>query len=126
MTEELNLPLPSPDGSMEALKDGATMFAAFAVFGLLPVVGFVAAGALWPELSVNDLFVVACAITGCCLLVLGAVKAKFHDKNYLRSGLETLALGGAAAVAFYVGRHSRALATRRAHRLLARGEQQSE
>ena len=105
MTEELNLPLPSPDGSMDAFRDGLTMFVSFAVFGLLPVCGFVAAGILYPSMTTHDLFAVACVITGCCLVVLGAIKARFHDKAYIRSGLETLALGGAcAAVAFYVGK----------------------
>ena len=112
MTEELNLPLPSPEGSLDAFKDGLTMFAAFATFGLLPVCGFVAAGALYPDLDTHDLFTIACVITGICLIGLGAIKAKFHDKAYIRSAVETLLLGGAcAAVAFYVGKALSAFAT---------------
>ena len=44
-------------------------------------------------------------VTAVALFGLGAFKASFGDKAYLRSGAETLALGGVcAAVAFLVGR----------------------
>ena len=47
---------------------------------------------------------IACGVTSVCLFALGASKAQFHDKQYLRSGLETLLLGGAcAAVAVPTG-----------------------
>ena len=50
------------------------------------------------------MFAVACCVTGTCLLSLGAFKARFHDKRYMRAGLETLLLGGAcASVAYFVG-----------------------
>lgn len=62
-------------------------------------------GAIAPSLDTTALFTVACAITGVVLFVLGAFKAKFHDKRYLRSGLETLLLGNACAVvAYFIGR----------------------
>lgn len=51
MTEELSLPVPSETGSMDALKDGLTMFLAFTAFGMLPIVGFVVAGFLYPGMS---------------------------------------------------------------------------
>ena len=47
----------------------------------------------------------ACLFTAVALFGLGAFKASFGDKAYLRSGAETLALGGVcAATAFLVGR----------------------
>ena len=46
MTEELSLPVPGDSDNLESLKDGCTMFVAFAAFGMLPIIGFVAAGAL--------------------------------------------------------------------------------
>jgi VIT1/CCC1 family predicted Fe2+/Mn2+ transporter len=105
MTEELSLPVPSENGAMEALQSGLTMFLAFAIFGMLPVIGFVVAGFIWPELDTSSMFAIACVVTGACLVALGAFKASFHDKQYLRSGVETVVLGGAcAAVAFAVGR----------------------
>ena len=81
------------------------MFISFAAFGMLPIIGFVCAGALVPGLSPTQLFYIACVITAINLFGLGAFKARFHDKQYVRSGLETLLLGSAcAAVAFYIGR----------------------
>ena len=104
MTEELSLPVPGDDDMLDSLKDGFTMFVSFTIFGMLPIIGFVVAGALVPGLEHVQLFYVACGITALNLVALGAFKARFHDKQYLRSGLETLALGGAcAAVAYYVG-----------------------
>jgi len=56
-------------------------------------------------LSTGFQFGAACFFTGAALMGLGAYKALFHDKNYVRSALETLILGSAcAAVAFLVGR----------------------
>lgn len=104
MTEELALPVPSDTGAMDAFKDGITMFCAFAFFGMLPLVGFVVAGIVYPSVSSEGLFAIACCVTAVCLLGLGAFKAKFHDKQYVRSGIETLLLGGAcASVAYFVG-----------------------
>ena len=80
------------------------MFVAFAAFGMLPIIGFVGSAALYPHLDTARLFAIACVVTGLCLFGLGAFKARFHDKQYLRSGVETLLLGGAcAAVAYFVG-----------------------
>ena len=105
MTEELSLPVPDPDDDVNSRKEGVVMFLAFAFFGMLPILGFVAAPALAPSLDDAALFSVACMVTAVALFGLGAFKASFGDKAYLRSGAETLALGGiCAAVAFLVGR----------------------
>ena len=105
MTEELSLPVPDPDDDVNSRKEGVVMFLAFAFFGMLPILGFVAAPALAPSLDDAALFSVACMVTAVALFALGAFKASFGDKAYLRSGAETLALGGVcAATAFLVGR----------------------
>ena len=123
MTEELCLPLPSPDGSMDAFRDGLTMFVSFAVFGLLPICGFVAAGILYPSMTTRFAVLSSCK---CYLIVLGAIKARFHDKAYIRSGLETSPSAAPAPPSPSTsGRHFELWRPRRAHRLLARGEQQS-
>ena len=94
---------PSPNA--QAFKDGVAMFCAFAAFGMLPMVGFVAAGAMAPSLDESSLLSVACTVASALVFALGAFKARFHDKQYLRSGAETLVLGlVCAAVAFCVGR----------------------
>ena len=63
MTEELSLPVPGNEGddTMDALKDSVTMFCSFAAFGMLPIIGFVCAGALVPSLDVSR-----CAATRGC------------------------------------------------------------
>ena len=105
MTEELALPVPDPEDEVNSRKEGVVMFLAFAAFGMLPIVGFVAAPLLVPSLGDAALFSVACLFTAVALFGLGAFKASFGDKAYLRSGAETLALGGVcAATAFLVGR----------------------
>ena len=105
MTEELCLPVPEEDDNINSLKDGFVMFCSFAFFGMLPILGFAIVPMLDPNLSEHDLFMVACVITGLALFGLGAFKARFNEKFYLRSGLETVVLGGVCAmVAFVVGR----------------------
>ena len=51
MTEELALPVPSETGTEDALKDGVAMFLAFAAFGMLPLVGFILAGMIYPDVT---------------------------------------------------------------------------
>jgi len=105
MKEELSLPVPSEGDTLEAFKDGLTMFASFAIFGMLPLFAYIAAGVINPMLDTSALFFVACISTALSLFGLGAFKAKFHDKRYVYAGVETVLLGGAcAAIAYYVGR----------------------
>ena len=57
MTEELCLPVPEEDDNINSLKDGLVMFASFAFFGMLPILGFalVLALALEREHALFDL-----------------------------------------------------------------------
>ena len=81
------------------------MFCSFSVFGMLPILGFVLVPLAVPSWGEHELFLVACAVTAISLYCLGALKAQFHDKLYIRSGVETVVLGGlCAAVAFGLGR----------------------
>jgi len=105
MREELSLPVPDENDGVESLKDGGVMFLSFALFGMVPILGFVLVPMLMPGLTLQQLFGLACIITALALFGLGAVKAYFHDKRYFRSGLETLLLGGACAmISFIVAR----------------------
>ena len=105
MTEELALPVPTGEDTMESLKEGGVMFASFTIFGMLPILAFVIADSVVEGARNSDLFNVACVVTALSLFGLGAIKAKFADKQYMRSGVETVLLGsGCAAVAYFVGR----------------------
>ena len=104
MNQELGLQVPEEDHIMESMKEGSVMFCAFAFFGALPLLGYVIIPGLFPDLSSDILFWSACCVTGIVLFCMGAVKSYFTSQHALRTGMETLLLGGACAtVAFTVG-----------------------
>ncbi len=84
------------------IKNGVATFLSFAVFGFVPLITYVIAQ-LVPYLSTNPnmSFLLACILTGLTLFVLGSLKVKVTGKNFVRSGLEMLSLGGIAAAAAY-------------------------
>ena len=105
MTEELSLPVPSDGDTAESFKDGLVMFLSFSFFGMLPIIGFFVADQIVPGLSQADLFAVSCGVTVVSLFGLGAHKAQFHDKRYIRSGIETVLLGSVcASISYFLGR----------------------
>ncbi len=82
-----------------ATKGGVATFVAFCIVGLIPLLPYlanwlvadaVAAPFLWSSL-----------LTGAAFLVVGAMKARFIDQSWLKASLETLAIGGIAAVLAY-------------------------
>lgn len=102
MVEELGLMAtegPSP------VKRGVVMFASFSIFGLLPLAGFVA----WLTLSGSSTdsriaFVMACAVSGVALFILGFLKGSFVNQSPLKSGLLMILNGTCAGtVAYTVG-----------------------
>jgi VIT1/CCC1 family predicted Fe2+/Mn2+ transporter len=70
-------------------------FFAFAAFGLVPLVPYLARGGFAAS-------IVATAIT---FFVIGAVKSRWSLQPAWKSGLETLAIGGSAAVLAFVTGH---------------------
>ena len=93
--EEYGLALSGPS----PFKAGAATFLVFLVAGALPLIPF-----LVPVLSGSEYFV-ASGITAILVLFgIGYIKGVIVDLPRLRSGLETLLMGGAAAViAFLFG-----------------------
>lgn len=77
---------------------GAT-FAAFIVIGALPLLAFVANDLTPVQLA--DPFTVSTVLTGAAFVVIGALKSRFTDESWYRSAIETLLVGGAAAVIAY-------------------------
>lgn len=82
-----------------AARGGLATFAAFCLIGLIPLLpylvnwfveGAIAAPFLWSSL-----------LTGVAFLVVGAIKARFVNQSWIISSLETLAIGGVAAVLAY-------------------------
>lgn len=77
---------------------GATLVA-FIIIGALPLVAF-----LMDELTpvqVADPFAVSAVLTGAAFFIIGALKSRFVDESWYRAGVQTLAIGGIAAVLAY-------------------------
>lgn len=85
-------------GSSEPVpwKAGAMTFASFLIFGLIP---------LFPYMfGIEASFLISAIATGIAFFAIGAVKSTWTQRSHFLSGLETLAIGGAAAaIAYYVG-----------------------
>jgi VIT1/CCC1 family predicted Fe2+/Mn2+ transporter len=96
LTDELGLPPQLP----RAARAATTTFVAFVVTGLLPllsfVVAFVAPGV------VERPFTWSAALTGLAFILVGVAKGKLVGQPALRSGVEVLSVGGAAAGLAYV------------------------
>ena len=95
MVEELGI--VSSDES--PIKNAVTTFVSFGVFGLVPLLAYVAV-AFAPALQINR-FLFASVLTAAALFALGALKVKITGRSWIRSGLETLVVGGVAAAAAY-------------------------
>jgi len=91
LSEELGLggAAPSP------VRAGATTFGAFLAIGSFPLAAFavdaIAAG------GVDHVFAWSAAMTAVAFFTVGSLKARFVEQSWWRAGLETLAIGGAAA-----------------------------
>lgn len=98
MAEELGI-IETDDSP---IKNGVATFLSFALFGFVPLITYVIAQLVPYLRDHSDLsFLLACILTGITLFVLGSLKVKVTGKNFIRSGLEMLALGGIAAAAAY-------------------------
>ena len=107
MHEELGL--ESPDDPWAALKDGATTFASFMVFGSVPLIVYVfcwaaslPAGAR--ALPQGVVFGIASAFTVVTLFALGALQGAITRLSVWRTGLYMATIGSCATgAAFLVG-----------------------
>lgn len=76
------------------LRAALFTFWSFVIAGSLPIIPF-----LW--VGTSDTFLVSSIATGVSLFVVGALRYFVTGKNWFRSGLEMLSVGGVAAVAAY-------------------------
>lgn len=101
LTEELGLQLDSP----APLRAAISTFVAFFVAGLVPLVPFF----LPTDWTATQRFAISAIATAGTFLGIGLAKGYAVRRSPLASGLETLAIGGAAAALAYVvgvGLHS--------------------
>lgn len=97
MKEELEM---SEESKLPAAMGGVT-FGSFLLWGLIPLIIYVA-----DYLNPRDwpLFTIASVLTGVVFIIIGALKAVVNQTRVVRSILETLFLGAAAAtLSYYVG-----------------------
>lgn len=95
LQDEWGLPLDTPSPA----KAGLATFASFAVVGLVPLLPFVAS--LVVPGSMHAFFGASIALTGVSLFAVGALKSRFVEERWYEAGLETLGIGGGAAVLAY-------------------------
>jgi vacuolar iron transporter family protein len=105
MKEELGL----FEDQRKPLDAALTTFAAFNLIGLIPLIPFVAIFVTGPAFAAAtpitlDAFAYSVASTVIAFFVIGGIKGRVMQKSMARSGLNTLFVGGmAAVVAFVVG-----------------------
>lgn len=105
LREEHGLQIDGPS----AWRAGVVTFVAFATAGAMPVLPF-AVEAIW-ENSVREPFIWSTVVTAMTFFLVGAMKTLVVERPWLRAGIETLLIGGAAAaMAFAVGFALRGLA----------------
>jgi vacuolar iron transporter family protein len=94
LQEEYGLALESPS----PLKAGMVTFVAFCVAGFVPLVPFL----LDPDRAADATFPISAGVTGLTFLSIGLLKGRALNRPLVRSGVETLFIGGAAATIAYV------------------------
>ncbi|HVR75645.1 MAG TPA: VIT1/CCC1 transporter family protein [Planctomycetota bacterium] len=96
LREELGLPARGPSPGRAA----ASTFAAFVLAGLVPLLPYLLARVV-PAL-LPAAFVSSAVLTGAAFFLVGALKGRFVAERWHLAGLETLLVGGSAAVLAYV------------------------
>ena len=105
LQDELGLSLRGPNPWRAAFST----FVAFAAIGLIPLLAFIAQ--LVSPGRPAEPFVVSAALTGLAFFAIGALKSRFVEQRWHVAGLETLGVGGLAAIlAYLIGMTLRSLA----------------
>lgn len=86
--------------SHNAIKAGLVTFLAFAVVGALPLIPFLLN--LFADGLIPQPFLWSCGITAMAFFSVGALKGRFVNHSWRYSGLETLIVGGIAALLAYI------------------------
>jgi len=104
LTEEMGIAL----ATRSPIRAASATMAAFLLVGFIPLLAFVY-NAIVPG-TVESPYLWSCLLTGTAFFSVGAIKSRFVQQAWYWSGLETLALGGAAAgLAYLVGAALRGL-----------------
>lgn len=94
--------IKSPKDGKSPVKTGLATFFSFLVIGLIPIISFVLA--IFVPIIERYQFPLSIFLTGIAFISVGAIKGKVVGKHALKSSIETLLIGGIAAlIAFLVG-----------------------
>ena len=93
MREELGL----IEDKKQPLDAAITTFAAFNLVGLVPLIPFVFLHVSGFVFSTEHAFLYSVLFTGLSFFIIGIVRGKIVNKSLLRTGINTLAVGGFAA-----------------------------
>lgn len=100
MREELGL----IEDKKQPLYAAITTFGAFNLVGLIPLIPFVFLHISGFGILIEYAFLYSVVFTGISFFLIGIVRGKIVKKSLLRTGINTLAVGGiAASVAYIVG-----------------------
>ena len=96
MKEELEM---TKDSRLPIYTATAT-FISFILVGLIPLLSYIVA--LISDVSQDRLFLISCIATGLALVFIGYMKSIVNERSKLRGIVETLVLGGLAALLAYL------------------------
>jgi len=87
-----------------ASKKATVTFFSFLVIGFIPLISFVFAAVVNSSAILKSQFLYSILLTALALIIIGWLKGVATEKNKVKSSLQTLIIGGVAAViAFFVG-----------------------
>jgi vacuolar iron transporter family protein len=95
MADELNL----MEDKNSPVKKGAVTFVSFAIIGFIPLIPYILSFS--SEVIKQNVYPLSVIMTFIAFFFIGSAKVYVTKKNWLKSGLETLLVGGAAAIIAY-------------------------
>lgn len=95
MKEELGL----IEGQASPMKKGLVTFVSFLLVGSIPLLSYV--GGIFFEPLRENAYMISVVLTAIAFFFVGSAKVHVTGKNWFKSGLETLLVGGLAAVVAY-------------------------
>ena len=99
---EANGETTGKEASLSPFKTAGATFISFIIMGLIPLLVYVFS--YLNETKGTNLFPYSCFLTGLGFLFIGLLRSRVTQTNWVRSIIETLLLGGIAAVlAYYLG-----------------------
>jgi vacuolar iron transporter family protein len=96
MRNEFNMTIEG----INPVKGAWWTFLSFISIGFIPLLGYTAMAVF--DFQLLEMFWVTAGFTLFALFLVGAVRSKFSMRSWITSGLETMSIGGVAAVIAYV------------------------